>query len=84
MTTASSTTADHKNLSPEENLKNIENHRKVSTHLDDASKHHIDAAKHHEAGNHEKAAQSTIVANGHLLLANEAQKEDVKHHASVK
>jgi len=74
--------AEHKNLSPAENQKNIEHHKTASKHLEAASKHHLEAAKHHEQGNHLDAAQSTIVANGHLHLANEAQKEDVKHHAT--
>jgi hypothetical protein len=64
-----------------ENQKGIENHKTTATHLEAAAKNHLEAAKHHEAGNHEKAAQSTVKAQGYLSLANEAQKEDVKHHA---
>ena len=50
----------------------------IATHLETAAKHHLDAAKHNEADNHEKAALSTVKAQGHFVLANEAQREDVK------
>ncbi len=73
---------EKKIISPADKQKNIENHKKIATHLEVASKHHLDAAKHHEADNHDKAAMSTIKAQGHLALANEAQKEDVKNHAT--
>lgn len=61
--------------------KGVKNHKKIAHHLDAAAKLHLDAAKHHEDGEHKKAAQSTIAAQGFLILANEAQQEDVKHHA---
>jgi hypothetical protein len=64
-----------------DNHKGIENHKKIASHLEAAAKHHLDAAQHHESGLHEKAADSTIKAHGHISLANEAQKEDVKYHA---
>ena len=64
-----------KAVSPADNEKDIENHKK-------AAKHSEEAAKHHEAGEHEKAAQSTVKAHGHHALAAESQKEDVKNHAS--
>jgi len=64
-----------------ENKKGIDNHIQTAKHLQEASKHHLDAAKHHEIGDHDKAAASTIKAQGHTALANEHQKEDVKHHA---
>ncbi len=64
-----------------ENKKGIENHKKAASHFEAAAKSHLDAAKHHENGEHEKAAQSTIVAHGHVTLANKAQKKDVKQHA---
>lgn len=57
--------------------KGVENHKA-------AAKHHHEAVKHHEAGNHEKAAESTVKANGHSKLAQEAQTEDEKAHASDK
>lgn len=60
--------------------KGIENHKKAANHFKAAAKNHLDAAKHHENGHHEKAAESTVKAHGHSSLANEAQKEDVKHH----
>ncbi len=68
-------------MNPSDNQKGIENHKLAASHLESAAKHHLDAAKHHEAGNHEKAAESTIAAHGHQSLANDAQKEDVKNHA---
>lgn len=63
-----------------ENQKGIDNHKKAASHFEAAAKSHLEAAKHHENGNHEKAAKSTMEANGHSTLANEVQKEDVKHH----
>jgi hypothetical protein len=68
-------------MSSSENLKNIENHKKAAQHLGLSAKHHLEAATFHEAGNHEKASESTIKAHGHHSLANEAQKEDVRQHA---
>ena len=60
--------------------KGVENHKVAALHHEEAAKNHHEAAKHHDEGNHEKAAQSTVVANGHSALANDAQKEDAKHH----
>lgn len=65
-----------------ENQKGIDNHKKAATHFEAAAKSHSEAAKHHESGHHEKAAKSTVEAHGHSSLANEAQKEDVKHHTT--
>ncbi|MDZ4757941.1 MAG: hypothetical protein SGJ10_07370 [Bacteroidota bacterium] len=67
--------------SSNENQKGIENHKKIASHLEAAAQHHLAAAKHHEDGEHDKAAQSTIKAQGHFTLARDAQKEDVRHHA---
>ncbi|MEO8086788.1 MAG: hypothetical protein ABI763_08215 [Bacteroidota bacterium] len=64
-----------------ENQKGIENHKRIAAHFEAASKHHLEAAKHHEAGNHEKAASCSIAAHGENCLANDAQREDAKHHA---
>ncbi|HWY35626.1 MAG TPA: hypothetical protein VNX68_13345 [Nitrosopumilaceae archaeon] len=64
-----------------ENAKGIENHKKAAKHFQDAAKFHLEAAKYHEEGNHEKASHSTIKAHGHVILASEAQREDLKHHA---
>lgn len=79
ITTTTSKT-EVKKVTPEENKKNIESHKKIAAHLESAAKHHIEAAGHHEKENHEKAALSTIKAHGHTVLAHEAQKEDVKKH----
>ena len=62
--------------------KGVENHKIAAQHHEVAAKHHHEAAKHHEEGHHEKAAQSTIIANGHSDLAHQAQKEDAKKHAA--
>jgi hypothetical protein len=59
----------------------VENHKKAAAHHGEAAKHHGEAAKHAEAGNHEKAAISTVKAHGHLNLATEHHNEVVKHHA---
>ena len=61
--------------------KGIENHKQAAVHHQEAAKHHTEAAKHHEAGNHEKAHESAILANGHASIASDHQKEDVKNHA---
>ena len=66
-----------------DNKKGIENHKTAAKHHEAAAKSHHEAAKHHEEGNHDKAALSTIVAQGHSNLANDAQKEDAKLHAAV-
>jgi len=47
----------------------VENHKKAAHHHEEAAKHHHEAAKHHEAGNHEKATQSTVKAHGHNAIA---------------
>jgi hypothetical protein len=65
-----------------ENQKGIDNHKKAASHFEAAAKSHLQAAKHHESGNHEKAAKCTVEAHGHACVANEAQKEDVKHHTA--
>ncbi len=80
-TTATPIKKEQQNGSSAENQKGIENHKKTAKHLEEAAKHHLDAAKHHEAGNHEKACASTVKAHGQNCLANELQREDVKHHA---
>jgi hypothetical protein len=66
---------------PAEIQKGIENHKQAAQHLQEAAKHHLDAAKHHEAGNTEKACESTVKAHGQVCLAGELQKEDAKNHA---
>jgi hypothetical protein len=63
------------------NQKDIQNHKTAAKHHEEAAKHHLDAAKHHENGDHAKAAQSTVMAQGHHAIAHEHQKEDVKQHA---
>ncbi len=67
---------------PADNQKSIENHKKAATHFDNASKSHLEAAKHHENGEHEKAAQSTVNAHGHNVMARKVQKKDAKLQAS--
>lgn len=62
-----------------ENQKWIDNHKIAASHFASAAKCHLEAAKHHEDGNHEKAAKSTVEAHGHSSLANEAQRDDIKH-----
>jgi len=61
-------------------MKNIENHKKAAMHLEEAAKSHHEAAKHHEEVNSDKAANSTIKAHGHSVLASEAQREVLKQH----
>jgi len=61
----------------------IENHKQAAAHHTEAAKHHIEAAKHYEAGNHEKAAYSTVLAHGHHAIAGEFLSDDAKHHAQT-
>lgn len=63
------------------NKKGADNHREIASHLEQAAKHHHDAAKHHEAGDADKAARSTVLAQGHHAHANDAMNEQVKSHA---
>lgn len=67
--------------SKNENKKGIKNHIIAATHYKAAAKSHLEAAKHHKNENHKQAAKSTIKAQGHSSLGNDAQKEDVKHHS---
>ncbi len=59
----------------------IENHQEAARHHEQAAKHHHDAAHYHQEGNHEKANESTIKAQGHHYLAGKAQKKDITYHA---
>ena len=77
---------ENNNLPPEKKgayKKTIENHKKAAAHHMEAAKHHLEAAKHYEAGNHEKAAHSTILAFGHHAIAGEFLNDDAKHHAQT-
>ena len=78
MPTTTTPIAQPKTPTTADNQKGIENHKKAAAHLDKAAEHHIEAANHHEAGNHDKAAASTLKAHGHVAHAQEAQNEDVK------
>ena len=76
--TTTSANAEEKKMTANENAAN---HKKIASHLQEASKSHIEAAKHHEDGNHEKAAYSTMTAQGHIANAKAASKQDVRDHA---
>ena len=73
----------NENISQDANAKNIENHKQAAAHHIEAAKQHLDAAKNHEAGDHEKAAQDTVLAYGHSAIAGEFLSYDAKHHAQV-
>ena len=62
----------------------VDNHKQAAIHHQEAAKHHNEAVKHHEAGDPEKAALSTLKANGHHELAEEQQSEIAKQHAMKK
>jgi hypothetical protein len=76
------TTTENPNKIEKKNLTLIDNHKTAATHYAAAAKHHTDAVSHIEAGNHEKANESTVKAHGHKVLASEAHKEVSKHHAT--
>jgi hypothetical protein len=60
------------------------NHQTAALHHEHAAKHHKEAVKPIENGDHEKASQSTLKANGHAVHAHEASKEIAKTHAAGK
>lgn len=82
-TTTTPQTEEKKTTFPIDKKSTIENHKKIAAHLETAAKHHQDAAKHHDTDSHEKAALSTVKAQGHLALAKDAHKEIVKNQASI-
>lgn len=57
------------------NSKTIANHNNAAKHHESAAKEHREAAKNHEAGNHDKAFESTVKAHGHNCLANDHYRE---------
>jgi hypothetical protein len=57
-----------------------EHHEQAALHHEHAAKHHREAAKHHKAGDHEKAAHHSKVAQGHHLYATEHHEEAAKLH----
>lgn len=57
------------NMVPEENRKAIAYHKKTAAYLMLAARHYLDAAKYLEMGDNKKAYESTIEAEGILLLA---------------
>ncbi len=67
-------------VSPADKKKGAELHTKAAEHHEQAAKSHHEAAGHHEAGHTDKAAASTVIAQGHHTLAGETQREIVKHH----
>jgi hypothetical protein len=67
-------------ISSTENQQRIENHKMAATHFEAASRKHLEAAKYHEDGDYKKAARSTITAQGHATIANDAQRGNVRHH----
>lgn len=61
--------------------KEVKNHKKAATNFEAAAKSHLTAATHHENGNHEKAAKSTIQAQGFANIAHKAQKKNATQQA---
>ena len=59
----------------------IHNHKQAALHHTEAAKHHLAAADNYAAGNREKAAHSTLLANGHNAIAGAFVSDDAKHHA---
>jgi hypothetical protein len=64
-----------------ENQQRVDIHKQAAKHHQDAAKNHLDAAKFHEAGDHEKAAVSTVKAQGSASLASDASRENAQSHA---
>ncbi len=61
----------------------IEKHKFSAIHLNAAASYHMDAAGHHEAGDHDRAAESSIKAYGHLRIARKAQRGGVSDESSI-
>jgi hypothetical protein len=61
--------------------KSIAAHKEASEHLLRASKYHLEAVGHHQAGLHEKASHSGVLAHGHFSLAHDAMIENAKFQA---
>ena len=79
---ATTETHDEKSkISTADNQKGIDHHKTAAKHHEEAAKHHTDAAKFHEVGEHQKAASSTVKAQGHSNLASESLSNATKHHA---
>jgi len=68
-------------LSFSEQQKRIEAHKKTALYLQTAAQHHLDAAEHCEENDLDKAVISNGSAQEHLILAIEAQKENLKEYA---
>jgi hypothetical protein len=84
MTTTETETEEKEPInSSVDNLKGIENHKTAAEHHEKAAKYHTAAATHHKEGNHEKAAEYTVKANGHSWFAHKYEMEDVEHHALI-
>ena len=66
---------------PGQSQKGVDIHKQAAKHHLEASKHHLDAAKFHEVGEHEKAAMSTVKAQGSASLASDASREDAQMHS---
>ena len=58
-------------------------HRDAAAHYELAARHHREAAKFHDAGNPEKAAYHSYVAQAHHLMAEEEAAEAMKHYATA-
>ena len=80
ITAKKNTEAKAKSISPE-NKKNMESHNKAAKHHEAAAKFHLEAVKHYEAGNDDKAHQSSVMATGHSNEAHNLHKEVARLHA---
>jgi hypothetical protein len=64
-----------------EDKKGIDNHRKAAKHHEEAARYHLEAARYHEKGNHEKAYECSLKAQGHHYMAGSVQQQDMIDHA---
>lgn len=76
-------TTTEKKTSPEEKQKQITLHKEIAKHLQTSAQFHLAAARYNEEDNAEKAVKSNGSAQEHLVLANEAQKENIKQYALI-
>lgn len=71
---------DHAVKNSVDHQKGIDHHKKAASHFESAAKSHLDAAKQHKSGNHKKVTKSTLEAQNHSTVTDQAQKEVVKIH----
>ncbi|MEO6883912.1 MAG: hypothetical protein ABI199_07795 [Bacteroidia bacterium] len=79
-TTKTSGEEKQSNSSSAEKQQKIENHKKAAKCHEEAAKHHHEAIRYHEAGEHDKANESTLKAHAYHSIAGEVEREGLIHN----